>query len=154
MRERIEALNKVAERTDLEEAGHGYTYREDTQDNRAVFLFDAKPAKEVRGLMKRNAFAFSPPLASRHVGVRAQCRARSHAPSLPHASLALAGWVLFARRVESWQRSARARLPRNAAAARSLKAAELSAKRPDARDGLLAAALDAVSATQGGRARS
>jgi hypothetical protein len=60
VRDRIEALKKIAERTDREEEGHGYTYREDTEDNRAVFLFDAKAAKEVRDLMKRNAFVFSP----------------------------------------------------------------------------------------------
>ena len=60
VRDRIEALKKIAERTDREEEGHGYTYREDTEDNRAVFLFDAKPAKDVRDLMKRNGFVFSP----------------------------------------------------------------------------------------------
>lgn len=60
VRERIAALEKIAERTDREEQGQGYTYREDTEDNRAVFLFDAKPDKAVRDLMKRNGFVFSP----------------------------------------------------------------------------------------------
>jgi hypothetical protein len=60
VRERIEGLKKIAERTDREEAGQGYTYCEDPEDNRAVFLFDGKPAKGVRDLMKRNAFVFSP----------------------------------------------------------------------------------------------
>jgi hypothetical protein len=60
VRDRIAALEKIAERTDREEAGQGYTYREDTEDNRAVFLFDIKPAKDVRDLMKRNGFVFSP----------------------------------------------------------------------------------------------
>ncbi|BCZ85766.1 hypothetical protein PTKU64_94410 (plasmid) [Paraburkholderia terrae] len=60
VRERIAALEKMAERTDREEEGQGYTYREDIEDNRAVFVFDAKPEKAVRDLMKRNAFVFSP----------------------------------------------------------------------------------------------
>lgn len=61
VRERIAALEKMAECTDRQEEGQGcYTYREDIEDNRAVFLFDAKPKKAVRDLMKRNAFVFSP----------------------------------------------------------------------------------------------
>ncbi|KVP19767.1 DUF3560 domain-containing protein [Burkholderia ubonensis] len=60
VRDRIAALEKIAERTDREEAGEGYTYREDVEDNRAVFLFDAKPEKPVRDLLKRNAFVWSP----------------------------------------------------------------------------------------------
>ncbi|WP_454875504.1 DUF3560 domain-containing protein [Paraburkholderia xenovorans] len=60
VRDRIAALEKMAERTDREEAGDGYTYREDVEDNRAVFLFDTKPEKAVRDLMKRNGFVWSP----------------------------------------------------------------------------------------------
>jgi hypothetical protein len=60
VRDRIAALEKMAEHTDREEQGQGYTYREDVEDNRAVFLFDAKPEKTVRDLLKRNAFVFSP----------------------------------------------------------------------------------------------
>ncbi|MBW5287777.1 DUF3560 domain-containing protein [Burkholderia gladioli] len=60
VRDRIAALEKMAERTDREEQGQGYTYREDVDDNRAVFLFDGKPEKAVRDLLKRNAFVWSP----------------------------------------------------------------------------------------------
>lgn len=60
IRDRIAALEKIAERSDREEQGKGYTYREDVEDNRAVFLFDAKPEKALRDLMKRNGFVFSP----------------------------------------------------------------------------------------------
>lgn len=60
IRSRIAELEKMAQREDREERGNGYTYREDIEDNRAVFLFDSKPTKEVRALMKQNAFLFSP----------------------------------------------------------------------------------------------
>jgi vacuolar-type H+-ATPase subunit I/STV1 len=60
IRDRIAALEKIAERCDREEQGQGYTYREDVEDNRAAFVFDAKPDKPVRDLMKRNGFVFSP----------------------------------------------------------------------------------------------
>ncbi|QPQ89165.1 DUF3560 domain-containing protein (plasmid) [Burkholderia gladioli] len=60
IRDRIAALEKIAERCDREEQGQGYTYREDVEDNRAAFVFDAKPDKPVRDLMKRNAFVYSP----------------------------------------------------------------------------------------------
>lgn len=57
---RIAELQSIANRADREEAGQGYTYREDVQDNRAMFVFDAKPAEDVRKLMKRNSFLYSP----------------------------------------------------------------------------------------------
>jgi hypothetical protein len=60
IRARIAQLEKMAQRVDREERGNGYTYREDIEDNRAVFLFDTKPTKEVRELMRRNSFLFSP----------------------------------------------------------------------------------------------
>jgi hypothetical protein len=46
IRDRIAALEKLAERSDREEQGEGYAYLEDVENNRAVFLFDVKPEKE------------------------------------------------------------------------------------------------------------
>lgn len=60
IRGRIAELQKMAERTDREVSGDGYKYREDVEDNRAAFVFDAKPCKAVRELLKRNGFVFSP----------------------------------------------------------------------------------------------
>ncbi|MGE8450885.1 MAG: hypothetical protein ACN6OP_09780 [Pseudomonadales bacterium] len=45
----------------------GYTYREDVEENRVMFEFDGKPEQNVRDLLKRNAFKWSP---SRNAWVR------------------------------------------------------------------------------------
>ena len=58
--DRIKALEKVAERPETERSGDGYTYREDPQENRAMFLFDGKPAKDTRDVLKRRGFRWSP----------------------------------------------------------------------------------------------
>jgi len=58
--ERIKALEKVAERPESERSGDGYAYREDPQENRAMFLFDGKPAKDTRDVLKRHGFRWSP----------------------------------------------------------------------------------------------
>ena len=58
--QRIKDLEKVADRPEFERSGPGYTYREDPQENRAMFLFDGKPAKETRDLLKRHGFRWSP----------------------------------------------------------------------------------------------
>ncbi len=58
--QRIKELEKVADRPEFERSGPGYTYREDPQENRAMFLFDGKPAKETRDLLKRHGFRWSP----------------------------------------------------------------------------------------------
>lgn len=43
-----------------EEAGKGYTYREDTDENRVMFLFEGKPDEATRQLLKTNGFKWSP----------------------------------------------------------------------------------------------
>src|SRR5690606_32678159 len=58
--QRIKDLEKVADRPEFERSGPGYTYREDPQESRAMFLFDCKPAKETCGLLKRHGFRWSP----------------------------------------------------------------------------------------------
>lgn len=57
---RITELEKRRQRTDVEQAGEGYTYREDTEENRVMFIFEGKPAAEVREVLKRHAFKWSP----------------------------------------------------------------------------------------------
>ncbi|WP_063888759.1 DUF3560 domain-containing protein [Burkholderia stagnalis] len=60
IRDRIAQLEKIAARSSVEHQGEGYLYREDIEDNRVAFIFDAKPAKNLRELLRRNGFLFSP----------------------------------------------------------------------------------------------
>lgn len=59
-RERIKQLEASQEAVDKEIEGEGYTYREDTTENRVMFIFDGKPAAEVRQVLKAHAFKWSP----------------------------------------------------------------------------------------------
>lgn len=47
--------------------GNGFVLKEDKQDNRILFIFDDKPTTEVRALLKRYGFKWSP---SRHAWIR------------------------------------------------------------------------------------
>jgi len=64
---RIKELEAMRERPDVEHEGNGYTYREDTTENRVMFIFTGKPDAETRQLLKRHAFKWSP---SRNAWVR------------------------------------------------------------------------------------
>jgi hypothetical protein len=60
IRERIADLEKAATRQDTEEVTDTYTYREDTAENRLMFLFEGKPGEEIRALLKGRGFKWSP----------------------------------------------------------------------------------------------
>ena len=60
VRARIAELEKRSQRDDVEQLGEGFTYREDTTENRVMFIFQGKPAPEVREVLKRHAFKWSP----------------------------------------------------------------------------------------------
>lgn len=60
VKERIAELERAATRQTKEEEGEGYTYREDTEENRVMFIFDSKPAENVRQLLKSHGFKWSP----------------------------------------------------------------------------------------------
>jgi hypothetical protein len=60
LRDRIAVLSKRSEATDFTVEAHGYTYREDVEDNRVMFEFPGKPSDDVRTLLKRHAFKWSP----------------------------------------------------------------------------------------------
>jgi hypothetical protein len=60
LRERVAELEKAATRQDKEEVTDKYTYREDTADNRLMFLFDGKPGEEIRVMLKGRGFKWSP----------------------------------------------------------------------------------------------
>ena len=57
---RIAELAANQARTDVEEAHEGFTYREDTGENRVMFEFDGKPETEVRTVLKSHGFKWSP----------------------------------------------------------------------------------------------
>lgn len=58
--QRIATLEAARARTDKEEVGNGYTYREDIGENRVMFEFPSKPAEDVRATLKRHGFKWSP----------------------------------------------------------------------------------------------
>ncbi|MBV6306297.1 DUF3560 domain-containing protein [Candidimonas humi] len=58
--DRIKQLEALADRPERQRCGNGYIYREDSQDNHALFLFDGKPAKDIRDVLKRQGFRWSP----------------------------------------------------------------------------------------------
>lgn len=67
IKKRIQELESRRSREAVEVETEGYTYREDVEENRVMFEFDGKPEQEVRDLLKRNAFKWSP---SRNAWVR------------------------------------------------------------------------------------
>lgn len=57
---RIAQLEKLRARESVEVSTENYTYREDSDENRVMFLFPEKPSEEIRKVLKRHAFKFSP----------------------------------------------------------------------------------------------
>ena len=57
---RIAELEKRGQRENVEKEGNGYTYREDTKENRVMFVFPGKPDEATRAVLKRAAFKWSP----------------------------------------------------------------------------------------------
>jgi hypothetical protein len=64
---RINELEKSKQRTDVERAGNGFVYREDTSENRVMFIFPGKPDENIRKVLSGNAFNWSP---SRNAWIR------------------------------------------------------------------------------------
>lgn len=60
IKDRIAELSKNAERVAVEKAGSGYQYKENSEENRVMFFFDAKPSKDIRDILKAYGFKFSP----------------------------------------------------------------------------------------------
>ncbi len=60
VKECIAGLEHAATRQHKEEQAEGYTYREDPEENRVMFIFDGKPAENVRQLLKSHGFKWSP----------------------------------------------------------------------------------------------
>ena len=60
IKKRIAELERTANRQTKEEEAEGYTYREDTEENRVMFIFDGKPDEDVRQILKSHGFKWSP----------------------------------------------------------------------------------------------
>ena len=58
--QRIKLLEASQERISTEAEGNGYTYREDADENRVMFIFKGKPDEATRTLLKVNGFKWSP----------------------------------------------------------------------------------------------
>lgn len=60
MEKRIEEMEKALAAADVEICGAEYTYREDIEENRVMFIFEGKPEAEVRDILKSHSFRWSP----------------------------------------------------------------------------------------------
>lgn len=58
--QRIKQLEANRQRKPAHIEGKGYEYIEDVDQNRAMFVFDGKPPKETRAVLKRHSFRWSP----------------------------------------------------------------------------------------------
>lgn len=57
---RIAELEKHRQRAGTEQAGNGFVYREDIEENRVMFVFEGKPDEATRKTLKDNGFKWSP----------------------------------------------------------------------------------------------
>jgi Domain of unknown function (DUF3560) len=60
IKQRIEQLEKAGQVEAKEIQGEGYRLEQSPEENRIMFVFDAKPAEAVRQLLKSNGFRWSP----------------------------------------------------------------------------------------------
>ena len=61
VKERIRVLRNAQSAPEREAVhGDGYILKEDKTDNRILFIFEGKPNEEVRKILKRHAFKWSP----------------------------------------------------------------------------------------------
>ena len=85
VKDRIAGLEKAAQRETKEEVTGKYTYREDTEQNRVMFLFDGKPDEPTRVMLKGRGFKWSP---TRNAWIRQLTDNALYAASCVKASLA------------------------------------------------------------------
>lgn len=60
IKQRIAQLEQVQNSEPVEIEGDGYEYQECPVENRVMFTFPGKPAEEIRAVLKRHAFKWSP----------------------------------------------------------------------------------------------
>ncbi|GBQ07902.1 DUF3560 domain-containing protein [Saccharibacter floricola] len=57
---RLKVLKRLAQAETVEIVKNGYTLRHDTEENRVMFILDGKPSNEIRTILKKYAFKWSP----------------------------------------------------------------------------------------------
>ncbi|MFW7341845.1 DUF3560 domain-containing protein [Pollutimonas sp. H1-120] len=60
IQQRIKQLRANQEREPVSVQGTGYAYAEDAEENRVMFMFEGKPEKATREILKRHGFRWSP----------------------------------------------------------------------------------------------
>lgn len=60
IQQRIKQLQANQEREPVSVQDAGYVYAEDVDANRAMFIFEGKPEKATRDMLKRHGFRWSP----------------------------------------------------------------------------------------------
>lgn len=60
IQQRIKQLQANQERAPVNVQGTGYAYAEDVEENRVMFMFEGKPEKTTREILKRHGFRWSP----------------------------------------------------------------------------------------------
>ncbi len=60
IQQRIKQLQANQEREPISIQGTGYAYAEDVEENRVMFMFEGKPEKATREILKRHGFRWSP----------------------------------------------------------------------------------------------
>lgn len=60
IQQRIKQLQANQEREPIRIQGTGYAYAEDVEENRVTFMFEGKPEKATREILKRHGFRWSP----------------------------------------------------------------------------------------------
>lgn len=60
IQQRIKQLQANQERAPVSIQGTGYAYAEDVEENRVMFMFEGKPEKTTREILKRHGFRWSP----------------------------------------------------------------------------------------------
>lgn len=60
IQQRIKQLQANQEREPVSIQGKGYAYAEDVEENRVMFMFEGKPERATREILKRHGFRWSP----------------------------------------------------------------------------------------------
>ena len=60
IKKRVAELEARRERASVEVEAEGFTYREDTEENRVMFFFSGKPDEATRAVLKSHSFKWSP----------------------------------------------------------------------------------------------
>lgn len=60
LKKRLATMEAIESRQEVEQDHGFYTYKEDKEENRILFMFNGKPSEPIRQVMKSNGFKWSP----------------------------------------------------------------------------------------------